>query len=157
MRRSLTTYVAEGADETECRPLARRAATASAICAVSVVEVGLGMIDLEEATKTSDLEPKSYDAGNDESGEQCPEEVMTETQHIGDEGDVWNLETPETSLDEVAVPESVHKPLKDLIYQTNKRFYDVDSNKVRYKAGLSRKGLAVPSLHHKKSPDSPAA
>lgn len=44
----------------------------------------------------------------------------------------------------------VHKSLKDLIFKTNKEFYAVDSNKVRYKVGLSKRGSSLPSLHPKK-------
>lgn len=44
--------------------------------------------------------------------------------------------------------ENVHKPLKDLIFKTNKELYDMDSNKVRVKVGLSKK---VPSLHPKRN------
>lgn len=43
--------------------------------------------------------------------------------------------------------EYVHKPLKDLIYKTNKNIYDVDSRKVKYKAGLSKRNNILPSLH----------
>lgn len=41
----------------------------------------------------------------------------------------------------------IHKPLKDLIYKTNKEIYNVDSHKVQYKAGLSKKNTLIPSLH----------
>ncbi|CCD22747.1 Hed1p NDAI_0A05920 [Naumovozyma dairenensis CBS 421] len=42
----------------------------------------------------------------------------------------------------------VHKPLKDLILQTNKLIYDVDSTKITFKVGLSKKqGRNLPSLH----------
>lgn len=44
--------------------------------------------------------------------------------------------------------ENVHKPLKDLIFKTNKELYNMDSNKVRIKVGLSKK---VPSLHPKRN------
>lgn len=41
----------------------------------------------------------------------------------------------------------VHKPLKDLINKTNRRLYNVDSSKVTYKAGLSKRRAELPSLH----------
>lgn len=44
----------------------------------------------------------------------------------------------------------VHKSLKDLIFKTNKEIYAVDSNKVKYKVGLSKRGSSLPSLHPKK-------
>ncbi|SCU80442.1 LADA_0B07470g1_1 [Lachancea dasiensis] len=45
---------------------------------------------------------------------------------------------------------SVHKPLKDLIYQTNHKLYRVDSHKVCHKAGLSKKWpTELPHLHRR--------
>lgn len=45
---------------------------------------------------------------------------------------------------------SIHRPLRELINKTNKTCYQVDSNKVRYKAGLSKNSsLRVPHLHAK--------
>lgn len=64
--------------------------------------------------------------------------------------EVWETGSAETSLDESQSSDWVHKPLKDLIFKTNKRFYDIDSNKVRYKAGLSRRASMIPSLHRRK-------
>ncbi|KAG0668776.1 hypothetical protein C6P45_004378 [Maudiozyma exigua] len=46
---------------------------------------------------------------------------------------------------------SIHKPLKELIYQTNMKLYDVDSRKVQYRAGLSKSVSCIPSLHPKKT------
>lgn len=54
------------------------------------------------------------------------------------------FDTFDTSANDSLPSEHVHKPLKDLIFKANKEFYDVDSNKVRMKVGLSKK---VPSLH----------
>lgn len=59
---------------------------------------------------------------------------------------------PESCSSSVNRFEHVHKPLKDLIYKTNKEFYDVDSHKVKYKAGLSKRSAMLPSLHRKKKP-----
>lgn len=43
---------------------------------------------------------------------------------------------------------SVHKPLKELINKTYQDFYNIDANKIHYKAGLSKKTIAsLPSLH----------
>lgn len=45
---------------------------------------------------------------------------------------------------------SIHRPLRELINKTNKTCYQVDSSKVRYKAGLSKNtSLRVPHLHAK--------
>ena len=43
--------------------------------------------------------------------------------------------------------QTTHKSLKDLIFETNRAMYNVDSNKIRYKAGLSRNIRSIPSLH----------
>lgn len=158
-------------DEEERRPLARRAATASAICAVGVVEVGLGMIQLEEVGEVSEFSQLEYQTeAHPETRPNSQRESSLEVEAVPDTSveeihdhqsgggeNAWVPETPETSLDEVSLPEGVHKSLKDLIHKTNKNLYDVDSNKVKYKAGLSRKGLAVPSLHRRKGPDSSRA
>lgn len=45
----------------------------------------------------------------------------------------------------------VHKPLKELIYRANKDFYNVDSHRVKYKAGLSKNLAYIPSLHPNKT------
>lgn len=149
----------------------RRAATANAICAVAAVEVGLEMIKLEEVGEASEFSQLEYqteahpETRPDPQRKCSPEvEVVPDTaveethdHQSGGEENTWVPETPETSLDEVSLPEAVHKSLKDLIYKTNRNLYDVDSNKVKYKAGLSRKGLAVPSLHRRKGPDSSPA
>lgn len=44
---------------------------------------------------------------------------------------------------------NVHKPLKDLIHRTNRSYYQVDSNKVRHRVGLSKRTTALPHLHPK--------
>lgn len=59
-----------------------------------------------------------------------------------------------TSKNEISASHSyrsIHKPLKELIYQTNMKLYDVDSRKVRYRAGLSKSASGIPSLHPKKT------
>ena len=43
--------------------------------------------------------------------------------------------------------QTAHKSLKDLIFETNRAMYNVDSNKIRYKVGLSRNIRSIPSLH----------
>ena len=53
----------------------------------------------------------------------------------------------DTSAGDLSSHEFVHKPLKDLIFKTNKEIYDVDSNRVKYRVGLSKR---VPSLHPKR-------
>lgn len=51
---------------------------------------------------------------------------------------------------------NIHKPLKELIHQTNRRLYDVDSRKVQYRAGLSKYVTGIPSLHpNKRNPNRP--
>ncbi|CCE65659.1 hypothetical protein TPHA_0M00840 [Tetrapisispora phaffii CBS 4417] len=49
--------------------------------------------------------------------------------------------------------EIIHRPLKDLINKTNKMIYDVDSNHVQYKAGLSKRCRKIPSLHRTQGKD----
>lgn len=56
-------------------------------------------------------------------------------------------ESHDTSVGDLSSHEFVHKPLKDLIFRTNKDIYDVDSNRVKYRVGLSKR---VPSLHPKR-------
>lgn len=56
-------------------------------------------------------------------------------------------ESHDTSVGDLSSHEFVHKPLKDLIFRTNKELYDVDSNRVKYRVGLSKR---VPSLHPKR-------
>ncbi|CAB4253144.1 hypothetical protein, no similarity [Maudiozyma barnettii] len=41
----------------------------------------------------------------------------------------------------------IHKPLKQLIYQTNRNLYNVDSSRVQHRAGLSKSMIGIPSLH----------
>ncbi|SMN20308.1 hypothetical protein, no similarity [Maudiozyma saulgeensis] len=41
----------------------------------------------------------------------------------------------------------IHKPLKQLIYQTNRSLYNVDSSRVQHRAGLSKSAIGLPSLH----------
>ncbi|CAI4055025.1 hypothetical protein SUVC_02G1480 [Saccharomyces uvarum] len=45
-------------------------------------------------------------------------------------------------------PPRKNKSLKDLIYETNKTLYQVDSNKVKYKVGLSKKQLSSPKAEN---------
>ncbi|CAI4056335.1 hypothetical protein SUVZ_02G1480 [Saccharomyces uvarum] len=45
-------------------------------------------------------------------------------------------------------PPRKKKSLKDLIYETNKTLYQVDSNKVKYKVGLSKKQLSSPKAEN---------
>lgn len=152
MRRSLTAYVKEESDR---RPQARRAATSSATLAVGAVEKGLEMINLEEIKEVSlsDMQLKPLVDVSDDGraiSNSLGAGLEAQPEEGNGEEEVSTIMTPETSLDEIPMSDGVHQSLKDLIYRTNKQLYDVDSNKVKYKAGLSRKGLSVPSLHHKK-------
>lgn len=57
---------------------------------------------------------------------------------------------PNTLISDTVSSCRIHKSLKDLIFKTNKEIYAVDSNKVKYKVGLSKRGSSLPSLHPKK-------
>ncbi|CCK71555.1 Hed1p KNAG_0H01420 [Huiozyma naganishii CBS 8797] len=77
-----------------------------------------------------------------------------ESPYLSQEEDSPQTSSPDTSgtaYVTTALPREVHKSLKELIYKTNRELYDVDSNKVQYKAGLSREsGHHIPSLHTKR-------
>ncbi|CCF58265.1 hypothetical protein KAFR_0E01110 [Kazachstania africana CBS 2517] len=61
---------------------------------------------------------------------------------------------PCRNIEEQEAPmQAIHIPLKDLIYRTNKEFYNIDSNKVKFKAGLTKRNKQLlPSLHPKLAP-----
>lgn len=70
------------------------------------------------------------------------------SEYEGDLEDESYTDTLGTSANDSFPTETVHKPLKDLIFKANKEVYDVDSNKVRMKVGLSKR---VPSLHPRRN------
>lgn len=69
-------------------------------------------------------------------------------EYEGDLEDESCADTMGTSVNDSLSAKNVHKPLKDLIFKANKEYYDMDSNRVRIKVGLSRK---VPSLHPRRN------
>ncbi|QLL34475.1 hypothetical protein HG536_0G03370 [Torulaspora globosa] len=177
MRRSLTT--AEAVEEAQLRRVADRAATMSPrIPSVQLVQKSLdrmglyeredSMMEQDEASVDDSVErvvidlerPASKNAEQDENynersdGSTYTEKDSEKSSPSDDEANcteqTWETGTAETSVDDSQLSEWVHKPLKDLIFKTNKRFYDIDSNKVRYKVGLSRRAAMIPSLHRKK-------
>ncbi|QLQ80396.1 hypothetical protein HG537_0D03970 [Torulaspora globosa] len=177
MRRSVTD--AEAVEGVQLRRVANRAATmCPRIPSVHFVERSLDRMGLEECddsvTNQDEVSgddsvervviglerPVSRDAEQDESYKERSDDSTSSERDSGkslpsDEEancteQIWETGTADTSVDDSQLSEWVHKPLKDLIFKTNKRFYDIDSNKVRYKVGLSRRAAVIPSLHRKK-------
>lgn len=114
------------------------------------------VIDLERTTSKDAEQEENYKERSDDStyserdsGKSSPEAANC-TEEANCTEQIWETGTAETSVDDSQLSEWVHKPLKDLIFKTNKRFYDIDSNKVRYKVGLSRRAAVIPSLHPKR-------
>lgn len=175
MRRSRT--VIGTTEEARLRPVAHRSATMSpCLPSVHVVERSLDLMGLNECEDSieeeSDTpipntveqvvidqeEPEVRDREEEVSQQESDSSVHTEEPdnssqvdgEVGCKEEIWEMGTPETSVDESHSSDCVHKPLKDLIFKTNKEFYDIDSNKVRYKVGLSRRAAMIPSLHKKR-------
>lgn len=173
MRRSLTTSEVYA---TKQRPLIKRAITVFQSPCIRVVGRSLDRMSLSDS-EVPTLEGHNEDADEnkpilsdvatscDQESREERDDSLVSSQHSyteieqnqNDEG----METKEekisedtsfeTSTDHIPSVDCVHKSLKDLIYKTNKELYQIDSNKVRYKAGLSRKGAIIPSLHQKKN------
>lgn len=97
------------------------------------------------SSQTKELSPDKLSlASRDDSDSIQESTAPSVTEFKDDVADRDCADTFDTSATDSSSHEVVHKPLKDLIFKTNKELYDVDSNIVRYRVGLSKK---VPSLH----------
>ncbi|GAV46572.1 hypothetical protein ZYGR_0A01640 [Zygosaccharomyces rouxii] len=116
---------------------------------------GIKYTALPGSSGTEQEEANNSSSQNTEVQANCESSFHSNNSTLGDppsssseyEGDLEDgsyTDTLSTSVNDSLPPENVHKPLKDLIFKANKEAYDVDSNKVRIKVGLSKK---VPSLH----------
>ena len=111
----------------------------------SSIEMKIGMNDQQddESTFISDYTSEQNDGEDQISFNQEQTVMSIESTGI----------YPETSQNTTYTSNSyanIHKPLKELIYQTNRKLYDVDSRKVQYRAGLSKAAIGIPSLHPNK-------
>lgn len=119
----------------------KRSITTSPIVNINVVERRLFNLELEKQQLRAKNLSENTGSGSPNGGAylDAKKGVREQDQYQG---------APSKELDRLQPPPSMKKSpprkkksLKDLIYETNKTFYQVDSNKVKYKVGLSKKQL----------------
>ncbi|CAI4057869.1 Hed1p SKDI_04G2470 [Saccharomyces kudriavzevii IFO 1802] len=150
-RRSCTTVVtplreytgAEKPPYTETGPSRRnrRSTTTSSVVNINVVERKLFNLELEKQhihakglVKGKQIECPSAENTDLDTNKVTEEQEAPAEEPVGKQPPCLMKKSPPRKK----------KSLKDLIYETNKTLYQVDSNKVKYKVGLSKKQLLSP-------------
>lgn len=128
---------------TEVSPIRnnKRSITTSPIVNINVVERKLFNLELEkQQLRAKNLyEDKQDRSPNDTTYSDVKKEIREEDQYQDSPLKEPLRQQPQPPMKKS--PPRKKKSLKDLIYETNKTFYQVDSNKVKYKVGLSKKHL----------------
>lgn len=121
----------------------KRSTTTSAIVNINVVERELFDLELEKQNLrvqylSKNTQAARYNAKSTKST-YLDAKIITREQEQNQPSKESLKKQSQSSMKKS--PPRKKKSLKDLIYETNKAFYQVDSNKVKYKVGLSKKQL----------------